>query len=361
MILCQNRSMKLPELGLEHYLTQTKLKVIPKQLARVVAENKTDFTLINSDGEIRGLVMTTFRSKRQASELPKVGDFVEYQLIPKENKAKIIAVLPRYSTLSRLLPNKPEAQILACNVDTLIVVSGLDQDFQLEQLRRYVTMAASASIDAALVINKTDLGAGAAGLEIKIKQLFPKLKIVHTSAKTKIGLGALAKLMRRGRTVVLIGSSGAGKSSLINSLSEATTQSTKAVRTDGKGRHTTTRREMFLLPNGAIVIDTPGIRTLEIDVESAAVPMDTLFLNLAQHCRFRDCDHHKSAGCAVIAAVKTGDISEKQYQNFLKQLRDAERSETSRSIYGRKNSKAKLKIQTKALRQAYKTRKPPKK
>ena len=353
--------MILTELGLNHYLSQAKLKSVPKQLARVIAENKTDWTMVSANGELRGLIMTTFRNQHRASELPKVGDFVEFQLIPEENKAKIIDVLPRYSMLSRRLPNKTEAQILASNVDTLIVVSGLDQDFQLEQLRRYLTMASAANITAVLVINKTDLGAGAAARELKIKQLFPKLKILHTSTKSKIGLEALYKLMRRGQTVVLIGSSGAGKSSLINSLATATTQATKAVRIDGKGRHTTTRREMFVLPNGAIVVDTPGIRTLEIDVAPDQVPMDELFSKLAQQCRFRDCDHQKSVGCAVLASVNNGEIAEQQYQNFLKQLRDAERSKASSSNYGRRNTKTKLKTQHKALRQAYKTRKPPKK
>ncbi len=354
--------MTLSDFGYQHYLRKLKVTASKHPVARIITENKTGWTMISSAGELSGLIMNSFRKNTPATLLPKVGDFVEYEPLPNEAKGKITKVLPRFSQLARqLAEQKNQTQVLATNVDTLIIVSGLDQDFRIDQLRRYLALAASADITAILVINKTDLGSGAVARENSIKQLFPNLIIVHTSAKTEIGLATLKKYLKPQHTVVFIGSSGAGKSSLINLLVTDSTQATKSVREDGKGRHTTTRREMFLIPAGAIVVDTPGIRTLEINVSVDELPIDDVLTELTGKCRFRDCDHIKTKDCAVKTAFAAGFISDQQYQNFLKLLRDAERSEQKYDPELKQQAKAKQKAQKKAIRQIFKTRKPPKK
>ncbi|HMR55172.1 MAG TPA: ribosome small subunit-dependent GTPase A [Candidatus Doudnabacteria bacterium] len=353
--------MKLSDLGYKKYLSKVKLNT--KELtARITSENKTDWTMVNEDGELRGIVMNTYRKNSSTEDLPKVGDFVVYEKIPNENKAKIIKVLPRFSLLSRRLPEQNnQMQVLATNIDTMFVISGLDQDFNINQLRRYLTMAQSDKIKSVLVINKTDLGPGADARESLIIKQFPQLKILHTSATIKTGIDELYNLLKSQETVIFLGSSGAGKSSLINALLSSEQQTTKSVREDGKGRHTTTKREMFLLPNGTVVVDSPGIRTLEVDTSKQSLELDDELSELSLHCRFRDCDHIKSKGCAIIDAVENKKIDREQYNNFLKLIRDWERSEEKSDFLKKERSKKKIKTQHKALRQAYKTRKPPKK
>lgn len=351
--------MTLSDFGYQHYLHKLKSTESKHPVARIITENKTGWTMLGSTGELVGLILKSFRNNTPTTQLPKVGDYVEYEPLPNEAKGRITKVLPRFSELARQLSEqKNQTQILATNVDTLIIVSGLDQDFRIDQLRRYLALAASAEIAAVLVINKTDLGSGALVRETSIKQLFPKLAIVQTSAKTKIGLAALKKYLKPQHTVVFIGSSGAGKSSLINLLTTDQTQVTQSVRGDGKGRHTTTRREMFLIPAGAIVVDTPGIRTLEINVSADDLPIDEVLTELSAKCRFRDCDHIKTKDCAVKTALAAGFISEQQYQNFIKLLRDAQRSEQKYDPELKLRAKAQQRAQTKAIRQIFKTRKP---
>lgn len=358
---CHNTYMTLSDFGYQHYLHKLGAIKSKHPTARIIAENKTDWNMISEKGKLKGIIMTSFRKNMLAEQLPKVGDYVEYEPLPNEAKGKITKVLPRFSELARQLTEQQnQTQILATNVDKLIIVSGLDQDFRLDQLRRYLALAASANIETLLVINKTDLNSKAGAREIAVKKIFPNLLTVHTSTKTQIGIATLKARLQPEQTVVFIGSSGAGKSSLINLLITDTEQNTKTVRVDGKGRHTTTRREMFLIPSGAIVVDTPGIRTLEINVSSDELPIDDIIAELARDCRFRDCDHLKTKYCAVIAALNEKLISDQQYQNFIKLLHDAKRSEEKYSPRLIQERKTKQRAQSKAIRQLYKSRKPPK-
>ncbi|HMQ01468.1 MAG TPA: ribosome small subunit-dependent GTPase A [Candidatus Doudnabacteria bacterium] len=353
--------MNLSRFGWQYYLSQTKQSPPNKLVARITAEHKTSWVMTSESGELIGIVMNSFRQALSPEKLPKIGDFVCYEPLASEAKGKIIKVLPRYSQLTRrLTEQRNKLQVIASNVDTMFIVTGLDQTFSLDQLRRYLAMSTQEHISSVLVINKTDLGSGAQQLEIQVRELFPDLPIVHTSAETKIGLSKLTHYMQPAQTVIFIGSSGAGKSSLINALLAENVQSTKSVRSDGKGRHTTSRREMFLLPSGTIVIDSPGIRTLEVDVEADNLPADSQLAKLAQQCQFRNCDHINSKGCKLIEALANNKITQSAYQNYLKLIRDAERSQ-SLAPHQRQKLRIKQKAQHKALRQAYQTRKPPKK
>jgi ribosome biogenesis GTPase len=359
--VCNNTDMKLSELGYKHYLS--KVKLTPnKSTARITSEHKNNWTMVNEEGELRGIVMNTFRQNHSIEDLPKVGDFVIYEKLPNENKAKITTVLPRFSLLGRRLPKQNnQMQVFATNIDTLFVISGLDQDFNVSQLRRYLAMAQSAQIKPVLVINKTDLGPWADERISLALQHFPKLTILQTSAINKTGIDELYKLLKPQNTVIFLGSSGVGKSSLINALLAAERQNTKSVREDGKGRHTTTKREMLLLPNGAIVIDSPGLRTLEVDTSQNSLELDDELSELSRQCRFKDCDHVKSEGCAVIDAVANQQIDQSRYHNFLKLISDWKQSEQQSHFFKKAQSKKKLKVQHKALRKAHATRRPAKK
>lgn len=359
--------MDLSNLGYQHYLRVMSLPETNEPIARVVAENKTDWTLITNTGEQSGIMLTTQKRKFKAHNLPKVGDFVTYEQIEGEDKVKIITVLPRFSQITRLLSGKRnQYQVLAANVDKMLVIIGTDQEFNPSQLGRYLALATQSSVEPIVVINKIDRGPEFIALEDKIHSLYPDLPTVNTSAKTKVGLDALMRLLAPEETAIFSGVSGSGKTSLINALfklsGKTKTRATGAVGKTGKGRHTTTRREVLVLPSAAIVIDTPGLRTLEIPESAAAANL--LFPDLERlthECKFRNCDHERSEGCAIREALDAGDINERQYQEFLKLGRDNQRREAKTDMRKAKQGRAKVKALQKGLRQIYKTRKPSKK
>lgn len=339
--------MTLDKFGLDHYLKKTKQPKPSGPIARIITENKTGWEMIAGSERLEGIVPITFRRSHKANQLPKVGDFVLFEKLNGEAKGKIIVVLPRFSSLSR--QKQHEQQTLATNIDTVVIVLGLDQDYNAHQLDRYLAMAKTGKAEAVVAVNKLDKQTSANNWTNLIHKAHPKLEIFVTSAKTKIGLGKLEKKLISGQTVVFVGNSGAGKSSLINALMEHQTQSTSSVRKDGKGRHTTTRREMFLLPTGAIVIDTPGIRTVELDTQTSSIFTD--LDELAKQCKFRNCDHVKSSGCAIQAALKSGKISEQQVRQFTR-LHSYDNSEEK--IHLTQLRKAKHKQITKSLKKFYK-------
>lgn len=354
--------MTLSELGYEHYLKQMGLPPSADPVARITAENKTDWDMVTDNGPATGIMLTTLRRHTKADQLPKVGDYVTYEPQSKDDKLKITAVLPRYSQLSRKLPRKRNIQILATNLDKMFVIIAADQMLNTSQISRYLALAKQSEVEPVLVINKIDQGEQFLQTESELNKLYPRLAVINTSAKTKVGLDLLTSRLLPNETAIFAGSSGAGKSSLINALGTVTNEQKKLatgkISKSGKGRHTTTRREMVLLPTGGIIIDSPGIRTLEIDDSSeAAGQLFPELENLAEHCKFRDCDHQKSKGCAIVAALDAGDISPEHYKEFLK-LHGNKHHENSKSdISEKRQRRKKEKSLSKAVRQIYKTRK----
>ncbi len=354
--------MTLSDLGYKHYLTQMGLPPSADPVARIISENKTDWDLITENGPGAGIMLTTLRRHTKQDQLPKVGDYVIFEPQAKDDKLKITAVLPRYSQIVRKLPRKRSLQILATNVDKMFVIVGADQMLNTSQISRYLALAKQSDVEPILVINKIDQGDQFLKTEHELNQLYPRLSIINTSAVTKVGLDLLSTRLLPNETAIFAGSSGAGKSSLINALAslggEDKDLATGAVGKSGKGRHTTTKREMVLLPSGGIIIDTPGIRTLEIDDSSvAAGQLFPELENLAEHCKFRDCDHQKSKGCAIVAALDAGDINPEHYKEFIK-LHKTQHHENSKSdITEKRQRRKKEKSHAKGLRQVYKTRK----
>ena len=291
-------------------------------ICRVVADYGGYLKLSDGD-EFPAEVAGKLKHEREPHELPKVGDWVVAERHGSD-RAIIQHVLPRRSEISRKMPGgKFGKQILAANIDVAFVVQGLDHDFNLSRLERYTYQLRQSNIEPIFVFNKADV---AIELEKKTQQI-DELRIQHviTSTKTGQGLEVIAGLIPVGRTAVFLGSSGVGKSSLTNYLLGNERQKTAAIREDdGRGRHTTSHRELFILPNGGLVIDTPGIRELQLwgDEEFLSKSFADIE-SLALDCEFRNCSHTKELDCAVLQAIATNQLPEARlasYQKFKQEL-----------------------------------------
>ena len=248
---------------------------------------------------------------QKQSELPGVGDWVVIRN-GRDDPVVIQAVLPRRAYFSRKAAGSVAAeQVVAANIDTVFIVCGLDGDFNLRRIQRYLVAAADSGADSAVVLNKADLSTSTNRSLDEVRGLDLNVPVHVTSCVTGQGLDAVAAYLCNGHTVALLGSSGVGKSAIINRLIGAELQRTRAVRArDSMGRHTTVHRELLVHPNGGIVIDTPGMRELRLWKRDNAleVTFDDI-KQLAENCRFRDCDHRTEPDCAVQEAVTTGQLS----------------------------------------------------
>jgi len=323
--------MNLNDLGWEKYRESLKDQegIVLENVGRVAVENRGGYLLWCQAGELEGIVRGKFMNANKLdSQYPKVGDWVIFEKLSGEQKAVIVSILPRQSKLSRrrvakdreAILDKKEEQIIATNVDLVFVVQGLDGDFNLARLERYVAMAKEGNCRPIILLNKCDaVSDGQAKFE-QVKKALPGIEIFLISATKEIGLEKVRALIEIGISVVFVGSSGAGKSTLINKLLGNHSQETREVRTDdSKGKHTTTRRELILLPSGGILIDTPGMRELGLwaGTEAVVEAFDDIEA-LVEKCKFSDCDHQVSKGCAIIEAVEKGDLVKERYENFLK-------------------------------------------
>jgi len=308
--------------------------------ARVIAESRELYRLATVAGELVagefwGEITGALRYRAESREdLPAVGDWVACLAPPPSasptrggERGVIPAILPRKSRLARRAPGREtEIQLLAANVDTAFLVTSANQDFSPRRLERYLTAVWEGGVEAVVILSKTDLVAELRPFLRELAAVAPGVPVHPLSALSGTGLAALRPHLAPGRTVALLGSSGVGKSTLINRLAGRNLQAVREIREgDGRGRHTTTRRELFALPPeslgaGALLLDTPGMRELglwgEEGTSSAAVFDD--IAELGQGCRFRDCQHRDEPGCAVRAAVEAGHLDPDRLENFHK-------------------------------------------
>lgn len=296
------------------------------QPARVAVEFRHEYDVYTFDGPCPAVCTGRLLEAAAArAGLPVVGDWVAVSRRPGELTADIHAVLPRRTKFARRAAGPHDAeQVIAANVDTVFLVSGLDANFNPRRLERYLAVAWASGAQPVVVLNKSDLRSDLAQVRAEVNRLAAGAPVVITSALAAPGLKELRPWLQRGRTVAFLGSSGVGKSSLINGLRREAVQVTQEVRgDDAKGRHTTSVRELLITPAGALVIDTPGMRELQLwdagDGVAAAFPEVAL---LAARCKFRDCRHGPEPGCAVQAALADGSLDPGRWQSYLKLQRE---------------------------------------
>jgi ribosome biogenesis GTPase / thiamine phosphate phosphatase len=266
------------------------------------------------------------------ADLPAVGDWVAVSLSEDAQRAVIHAVVPRRSVLGRSSGDGSRRgggrtageQVLAANVNLVAIVAGLDRDFNLRRIERYLAVAWSSGATPLVVLSKADVDDDLAGHRLAAEAVAPGVDVLAVSARTGAGLDALQERLRPGMTAVVVGSSGVGKSTLVNALLGRERQQTQTVREDdARGRHTTTSRELIPLSSGALLIDTPGLRALEI--AGAEDGMDNAFADVAElatRCRFGDCRHRDEPGCAVRSAVEAGTLPADRFEAFRKLERE---------------------------------------
>lgn len=316
--------MNIKQFGWENYLKSfEKLeKISQENVARVALENRGSYLLYSEIGELTGILRGKFvKFQKLESQYPKVGDWVVFEKLPGEQKAIIESVLPRKSKISRKKAGDDlDEQIIATNVEIVFIVQGLDYDFNLGRLERYVAMSREGGCEPVILLNKSDVVVDAGEIFARVSLSFPGVKIFLTSAKNGEGLEDVREIIKAGESLVFVGSSGAGKSTLINKLIGVDRQKIGEIREDdSKGKHTTTKRELILLESGGVLFDTPGMRELGMWAASDAVTEAFDDINvLTEKCKFNDCDHQFSKGCAVIEAVGRGEVSDERYQRFLK-------------------------------------------
>ena len=291
--------------------------------ARVAVEDKHFYRIWTVDAELTAQVTGKFihESRRDHAALPKVGDWVAVKLIPNEEKATIHAILPRRTQITRKTSGRATAeQILATNIETVFLVTAADPTFNAARLERMLVMGRESGARPVVVLNKIDL---CDALDAKLAEATSAAGdalVLAVCALTGRGMKKLAALIKPGDTVAFIGTSGVGKSSLINQLYGEDLMLTIEVREqDSKGRHTTSWREMIFLPKGGVVIDTPGMR--EFHLWGASEGTNETFPEieaLAAGCHFRDCTHTKEKNCAVLAALAAGTLSRERHESFVK-------------------------------------------
>lgn len=316
----------LEQAGLSHYLQRTgqNAPTAPSFLGRVIAEYGTRYDVLTATGPASAIALKTLITRLSPNDRPKTGDWVTLETIPGEHKLKLTAVLSRYSELSRKKTGKRlEAQTIASNVDVVYIVESVTTPFDVGRVERFLVVPEVAKVRAALILTKIDMLSDAE-LHTYTQQVaahFPTLPVLPTSITTGTGISTLKADIAPGETATLIGPSGVGKSSLINILSEGDTLATAAVReSDQKGRHTTTVRELLLIPSGGILIDTPGMRELQLWGE-AETSLDAAFADveiLTQQCQFTNCDHYQSKGCALQEALKVGTLTLTRFESYMK-------------------------------------------
>lgn len=291
--------------------------------ARVAVEHRGAYLLYTAGGEREAELSGRLRHAVDSrDELPAVGDWVAVADPEGADKALVQAVLPRRTKFSRMAANdhgQTIEQVVAANVDVVFLVAGLDGDLNLRRLERYLTLGWESGAEPVVVLTKTDLCDDAAAVVLEVAPVATGVPVHAVSNVTGEGIGGLAPYFTEGRTVAALGSSGAGKSSLVNRLAGEELMATGELRADGRGRHTTTNRQLLLLPIGGLFLDTPGMR--EIRLWESDEGLATAFEDVtaaAALCRFNDCSHEAEPDCAVRAALADGTLDAERYVSWQK-------------------------------------------
>jgi ribosome biogenesis GTPase len=327
---------------------------------RVSLEHNHVYRVQTEDGE--WLAEASGRIKYQATgrhELPAVGDWVALRLDRQHESGTIRAILPRRTWFSRKAASREtEEQVIAANVDVVLIVFGLDSPTKPRAIERYLALARRARVRPVVVLNKADVEPDVPAILAALAGVVGDAPVHAVSAATGAGLEVIAQYLKPAVTIALLGPSGAGKSSIVNRLIGDAALATGEVREwDSRGRHTSVHRQMLPAPQGGIVIDTPGMRELRLwDADEAVAETFEDIVGLAPGCRFRDCRHDREPGCAVKAAVESGQIEADRYAAYLKLDREEEATAKLRDERALLDSKRQSKIVGKALKAMQKER-----
>lgn len=337
-------------------------KTDPEIIARVITVQRNSYRI--SDGEMEYLAHVSgkfLNAANGAIDFPTVGDWVAVEKLKLEKKAVIQHVLPRKSQLVRQAAgDKTEAQLVAANLDTIFIVSSLNDDLNIRRIERYIVAVYESGASPVIVLTKKDAyeEEQLPALIAQVETVAIGVPIIVVSNITGEGIQDLNTYLKPAETVALVGSSGVGKSTLVNVLSERNVQKTKDVRLDdSKGRHTTTHRELFVLESGALLIDTPGMRELQLWDGEAAV--DTAFEDVedfASACFFSDCQHDTEPGCRVQEALASGELSQDRFDSYQKLLRELAFEKRKQDQKAQLEEKNKWKQRAKNMKATYKQR-----
>ena len=318
--------------------------------ARVVAEHRGGYYVRSELGDRLAHPRGRLRDDEIWGGMPAVGDWVVVCDAPGDRDA-IESLLPRRTKVSRKTPwLKAEEHILVANVDTVLLVTGLDADFNPRRLERYLTAAWDSGADPVIVLTKLDVCDDPEKL-VEAEAVAVGVPVLAVSNVTGEGLDAVRDLLQPARTFVLLGSSGTGKSTLVNRLAGRTVMEIGGLRNDGRGRHTTRHRQLLMMPGGAILIDTPGLRELQVwegDLGSAFADI----AQLAAECRFNDCAHSTEPDCAVREALESGELDPDRWHNYLKLQRELRSIEARSSKRVQRELKSRWRARAREVRRA---------
>ena len=322
----KNLPTKIIQLGFNNWFFDRidPTKLIDHQIARVITVHKDRYTINNGKGDVSAEVTGKLMFSAESSlDYPATGDWVIAQYYDNNSFAIISEIVTRKSVLKRKSSGKNiEFQLIATNIDTGLIVQSLDTNYNLRRLERYLVLVNESDIQPVVLLSKSDLlPVNEIDKKItEIQALIPDIRVVPFSNKDQTGLQHVNGLLVPWKTYCLLGSSGVGKTTLINNLQDEARFKTHSVREkDGKGRHITTRRQLINLKNGAMIIDTPGMRELgNFAVDTGIHSTFDEIAELSNQCRYNDCSHTQEQGCSILAALKDGIISQERYQNFIK-------------------------------------------
>ncbi|CZF78426.1 Putative ribosome biogenesis GTPase RsgA [Grimontia celer] len=313
-------------------------------IARVVSVHKNSYTVTKGGEEVFSeLSGNLLYGAESSNDLPTTGDWVYADFYDDDSHAIIYGVFPRKTLLKRKAPGKQiDVQLIAANIDTAFIVQSLNENFNLRRLERYLVMVNESNIEPVVLLSKSDLLSTEDIEDIKSQVLgiAPHATVIEFSSLNQENMDSILELLKFGRTYCLLGSSGVGKTTLLNKLLGSEEFETQEVsKIQSKGRHTTTSRQLVQLESGALIIDTPGMRELgSMSVDEGLDETFSEILALSLNCKFKNCSHTNEKGCAILKAIETGELSEQRYKNYLKMKRESEFNQMS---YSEKRTKDK--------------------
>jgi len=330
--------MKLEELGYNKFFEKFRLEneLAGFDIARVIAEHRERYVVRTDSGEYDAEITGNLRFNAESREdFPAVGDWVAISVFDS-GFAIIHKIFPRFSVIKRKAAGKSgDVQIIAANIDFAFIVQAVDRDFSINRLDRYLTICYSSGVKPVILLSKSDLIDYSHLAEIikSVQLRIDNIPVIAISNESYMGYNDIKNLIEKGKTYCMLGSSGVGKSTLLNNLSGKSLMKTEAIsESTNRGKHITTHRELTVLDSGGILIDNPGMREVGItdSKEGFEIAFDKIF-EIAEACKFKDCTHISESGCAVLEAVESGKLERKSYENYLKMEKEKKHFESSKA------------------------------